>query len=331
MMSIVFGSVAMIMLILDAGTALQGASDGINLCIRSVIPSLFPFVLISIHLSGNLGGILLPFSGFLGKLCRIPEGSVGILLTGFLGGYPTGARTIRQAYESGQLSRADARRMLGFCNNAGPAFLFGILGPYFSDKLHLWLLWGIHILSAVLVAVLLPGGSSDGNRNAKFHRITIPEALEKAVKTMAIICGWVVLFRIIDTFLKRWALWRFPSTARVLISGILELTNGCVQLTDIDSEAVRFVLASIFLSFGGLCVGMQTASVTGSLGTGMYFPGKILQSCISLLLCGLLQPLVYPSSNLFWLFPLSIVFLALLLLFLRLRENNSSNFRLQGV
>lgn len=325
------GAAAMMILILDAGTALQGASEGIGLCVRSVIPSLFPFMILSIYLTGNLGDVSLPFSRYLRKACRIPVGSEGIFLTGLLGGYPTGARAVSQAYEAGQLGRADAQRMLGFCNNAGPAFLFGMLGSCFSNQTILWTLWGIHILSAMLVAIFLPGGTEDTIITAHTNRVTLPEALEKAVKTMAIICGWVVLFRVIDTFIDRWLCWMLPEFVQILFSGFLELTNGCIRLSDIDNEAMRFILACLFLNSGGLCVGMQTISVTKNLGTGMYFPGKILQSCISLLICGLIQPFLFPGFHLPWILPVGMMLSGVILLFLRIRENNSSNFRLQGV
>ena len=69
-----------------------------------------------------------------------------------------------------------------------------------------------------------------------------------------------------------------------------ELANGCYELELVGSSGLRFVLVSCLLAFGGLCVSMQTISVTGKLGIGLYFPGKVLQCCISIsiacILCG---------------------------------------------
>ena len=75
-----------------------------------------------------------------------------------------------------------------------------------------------------------------------------------------------------------------PDGLEVLVTGVLELSNGFVAAAKIPSEGMRFLFCSIFLSFGGLCVGMQTVSVMDQLGTGMYFPGKILQCFISVLI-----------------------------------------------
>ena len=43
-------SLGMLALILDGRTAIEGARQGIGLCLRTVIPSLFPFFVLSIHM-----------------------------------------------------------------------------------------------------------------------------------------------------------------------------------------------------------------------------------------------------------------------------------------
>ena len=91
---------------------------------------------------------------------------------------------------------------------------------------------------------------------------------------------------------------------------------------------MRFLLASVFLGFGGVCVGMQTVSVTGQAGldTGAYFPGKVLQAAISALLAYPAAMFLFPGSArfspLFILTPLLITIAVLLLL--KKRKNNSS-------
>lgn len=145
------------LLILDSKTALAGAQSGVELCIRTVIPSLFPFFLFSILLTTSLIGRRIPILRPVCRLCRIPGGAESILIAGFLGGYPVGAQCVSQAYRAGQLSHRDARRMLGFCNNCGPAFLFGMAAALFREWWAPWSLWGIHIFSALCVGVLIPG------------------------------------------------------------------------------------------------------------------------------------------------------------------------------
>lgn len=319
----------MLLLILDGKTALAGAQEGIALCIRTVIPSLFPFfVLSSVLVSTISAKWLRP----LGRLCGIPEGTEALLLVGFLGGYPTGAQCTAQAFHAGQISKGQAERMLAFCNNAGPSFLFGMIAPMFDKAYMAWLLWGIHILSAILVAVVLPKEDTSPVSVITLPQTTISQALSKAVHTMALVCGWVILFRVLITFLNRWILWLLPSGVQVLVCGLLELSNGCCALRSIENVGLRFIVCASMLAFGGLCVTMQTVSVTKGLSLRRYIPGKLLQTLFSALLACMLQLMLPDSVH----FSASILIIpamiaALYGIFLRKRKNNSSIPRAVGV
>lgn len=277
-------ALGLLLLILDTKTAVAGAYDGLMLCIRSVIPSLFPFFVLSGMLTGALIGADLKVLAPVGRLCRMPKGSESILLTGLLGGYPVGAQAISQAYDRGQLTRKDAQRLLGFCSNAGPSFLFGMVACKFTSVKFTWALWAIHIVSAILTGILLPGKSSNSVSVAKKEMPDFSASMQSSLKAMATVCGWVILFRCIIAFLQRWFLWLLPTDAQISVIGILELANGCVSLDSITNERIRFIVCSGILALGGACVAMQTASVTGKLGMGYYLYGKLLQCIISLML-----------------------------------------------
>lgn len=293
----VFSFLAMMVLILDSKTALSGAKDGVELCLYSVIPSLFPFFIFSVLLTSSLSGKNIKFLHPLGRLCGMPRGSESILVIGFLGGYPVGAQAIANAYEFDQISKETAHRLLGFCSNAGPAFLFGMLGAQFSSRTVPWVLWTIHIASALIVGMLLPGKDTDCCVLRSGQQITFPQAVERSLRTMANVCGWVIIFRVIIAVLNRWVMWLLPQAGQVLLSGILELSNGCISLQYLPLQGSRFIFAASMLSLGGLCVAMQTATAVGNMGTGMYFPGKILQCFISILLSCVAQPLLFNPSD----------------------------------
>lgn len=324
----IFAALGLLILILDSKTAVLGAQEGISLCLRSVIPSLFPFIMLSNLIAGGLCGTSSPLLGPLGRILGIPAGAEGIFLTGILGGYPTGAQVVHEAWKHGQLSASDARRMLGFCSNAGPAFLFGMLSPFFSSQKALWLLWGIHILSAVVAGMLLPGRSSGSVSPTSSARSSITAALKRSVAVMGYVCGWVVLFRVLFAFCSRWFLWLLPAEGQVTVYGLLELAGGCCSLSLVSDESVRFVICSGILACGGLCVTMQTASVTGALGLGQYLPGKLIQSICSLWLSSCV--VTWGSS---YFIPCSLVlpFLLGIWFFLRKKKNNSSIPVLIGV
>lgn len=286
-------SAGMLIMILDAGTALNGAAEGISLCVRSIIPSLFPFFVLSALLTNALFGIkiLRP----LRKLCGIPPGGESLLIVGLLGGYPTGAQNVAQAWKQGAITRSDAERMLGICSNMGPAFLFGIVATQFENHWTPWVLWGIHISSCLIVGAMIPGRSSNTVDLQHFEKISITDAVLRSIRAISSVCAWVILFRMLITFLQRWFGWLLPGDALVIISGLLELTNGCCSLNQIQDTSLRFIAASGICAFGGICVALQTASVSGGLGMKQYMTSKILQSVISIILAYIIvEPHIEP-------------------------------------
>lgn len=271
-------ALGMLTLILDSRTATQAASGGIELCIRAVIPSLFPFFLLSGFLTGNLQG-----GKWVAKLFRCPKSCGSLLLTGFLGGYPVGARLAAQEYHSRHITKDQAERLLLFCSQAGPSFLFGITGGQL-EKSHLaWLLWFILLLSALSVAWLFPGSSELLTKKIEDKKMSLTDAMYASIKAMAAVCGWVIIFSVLMAFLKRWLFWFLPESAQVLLCGLLELTNGSLMLDSVENPLLRFLIASVILNFGGLCVLMQTASVTEGLSLRRYILGKALQTGFSIL------------------------------------------------
>lgn len=274
-------AIGLLILILDGQTALAGMRLGIEVCTNTLVPSLFPFMVLSGIITGNVREKSGTLMKKLGQFCRIPEGAESVLLTGFLGGYPVGARNTVMLFNQGLITREDTRRMCVFCNNAGPSFLFGILMPLFSDASLILLLWIIQMLSSILLGHFLPGGSNRAMINQERDTTTVTEAVTGSIRVMGTVCAWVVLFRMVLEFLNNWVLFRLPPVLQVLFTGILELSNGCLALSSIEQEPLRFLIAGVILSFGGICICLQTASICPKDVRKGYYVGKIIHSLLS--------------------------------------------------
>lgn len=327
------GAIAMLLLILDSKTSVQGTTAGLELCIRTLIPSLFPFLVASALLTGALSGQALPIVSGLGRICGIPRGADSLLAVGILGGYPVGAECVAQSWKNGAISKDDAQRMLAFSNNAGPSFLFGIVGTMFSDRKTVWFLWVIHIISALAVGIVTGRQNNQQYQPMPCKPVSLPEALDRSVRTMGRICGWVMLFRLILAFLEKWVFWALTAETQVFLAGLLELSNGCILLDMIQSEGTRFTVAGMILALGGLCAAMQTVSVTAGLSLRYYFPGKLLQCAITVILCCVCQFLFPQDQRLRAPGMLVTACLTALLLGIRLRglKKSSSNPAIVGV
>lgn len=282
----------MLILILDSKLVVLSACAGIEMCLKSIIPALFPFLVMSGIITtcitikqGQKGSHFLNFLDF-------PNGAGYLLILGFLGGYPNGAQNVYQLYKARAIRKEDAEKLLPICNQAGPAFIFGILPFLFSAKWIPCILWIIQIISALLTSAFLPGKHQQAVKLGRDSNNSVVATLQSAVRTMGWICGWVVLFRIIIGFLEARLLMFLPIIPRVIIAGLLELTNGIFALNVVKNDFVRFILASVFLSFGGFCVILQTQSVAKDLNLKLYFGGKLLQLLIAALLSVIIYPLI---------------------------------------
>ena len=154
--ALIFCLLLMIFLLSDPKTASENVKNSISMCLFSLIPALFPFFVLSSLLCGM--GVSRTLSRVLSKPFRHVFGVSGDgalpLLLGFLGGYPTGVRTVCTQYASGQITKHEAQRLLLFTGNTGPAFIIGAagLGIFASVKAG-FILYAFHILSALIIGI----------------------------------------------------------------------------------------------------------------------------------------------------------------------------------
>ena len=293
---ILCAAAGIIILIFDAQTALPAAREGIELCIKSLIPSLFPFFVLSGLLTGNLTGFPSRWFSILEKWFHIPAGSGALVTIGFLSGYPVGAGNVCTALRNKQLSRNQAQRMASFCNNAGPAFLFGMVSQQFSHPRYVWLLWAIQIAGSFVLARISYLDDHPEGLCISSNSVTPVQAMNQAMHSIAAVCGWVILFKILLEYLRVWVLSMLPIPAEVAVTGLVELSNGCVALHKIQPEGIRFLVASMMLSYGGCCVCLQTCSICYELSPKEYIRDKLIQCAVCTSLAILLQP-AFPAEQ----------------------------------
>ena len=106
-----------------------GIKKGIILSLYSVIPSLLPFILITNYMYEKglcyyIGKLLYPLLNFFFK---VTINGAYIILVGFLSGYPIGAKVIGEMVSSGNISKAEGKYLITFCNNTSISFLINYI------------------------------------------------------------------------------------------------------------------------------------------------------------------------------------------------------------
>lgn len=282
-------------------------AHALELCTDILLPSLFPFLVLSSFLVSSAA--LMPLLSLLERpmhrLFCLPGCCSAAILLGAIGGYPIGARTVSELYTHRLCSKKDAERTLLFCNNAGPAFLIGVIGTkLLNDSAIGCLLYLIHVFSALLIGFLLKiKHCGPDNTPAKVsakadYTPLLPAFLQAVTGSFQIylnICAFVLLFSVILCLLQQSGLLHLflhtiPGDAALwngLICGTLELTSGADILTHSTHPRQLLLPALSFLcGWGGLSVQMQTIILLhdANLPVKRYLFSKIVQG----ILCALL-------------------------------------------
>ena len=230
-----------------------------------------------------------------------------------------GAKTVIALYESGGCKKIEAERLLAFCNNSGPAFIFGVVGAgvFSSGRIGL-LLYLAHTIASVLVGVIfrfhgtrrrfarrtsrVKDGAAQPPRGAANDKLFLPaftESIKTSFQTTLNICGFVIFFTVFIRLL--FLSGALPAAARTLgavlvplgfdaswaeylLTGVIEMTSGVWSLKDAAVPVASSVaMAAFMLGWAGLSVHTQVLSFIGESGLSArtYVAGKFLQGIFS--------------------------------------------------
>ena len=270
----VIAALAMGLLVFSKEVGL-GIRFGMERCATVLIPSLFPFMVLSIFLSlAEVSTVLARPLGWISERCFALPRDMGILvLLSFIGGYPVGARMVSSLYSQRRIEKETAERMLCFCVNAGPSFVISAVGAgMLQDKVA-----GVVLLCSQVCASLLVGIASARGAKVPRQRTKSPymapvpafvSAVAAAATSMLHLCGFAVLFAGANALLQAV---RIPGAisnllgleqqlVEIVLSGMLEVTGGCAAAAALGGGAGVGLVAA-FLSFGGLSVCFQVMAM----------------------------------------------------------------------
>lgn len=135
--------------------AISSARDGLVLWYQSVLPVLFPFMLLcSLILQLNLLDFLPP--GFYQPICRLfgcSHYGAFAMFSGFFCGFPMGAKITGDLLRQNKISRTEAKFLYGFVNNLSPGFILSYIAAEQLGDASL----GFSLLVPVLGSAILYG------------------------------------------------------------------------------------------------------------------------------------------------------------------------------
>ncbi len=282
---LIFGTtVALLVCFLFSGDALLDAGRGALLLVSgSILPSLFPFLVLSGLLSATIGSIPLPGGRFFKQAFGLPEEGLIPFLLGALCGFPIGVRITADLYRRGRITREEAVRLSALSANTGPAFaVAGVGSALFQDAAIGWGLYFLQLSTAVLLGILTrkPPRAAEEKRAPSFGPLpSLSSVLSEASLAMLGIAGTVIFFSTASALLTR----RLSPLIAAIVTAPLEIGTAAAAAARLPLAA-GIPLAAFSLSFSGISVLLQSAAFLKDAGlpTGPLAKRKLLQGLLSL-------------------------------------------------
>ncbi len=288
-------------------SCIDSALIGVNLVVKTIIPTIFPFSVIC-NLLISYDGVSL-YSKILGPIiCRplkLSKSSSFPIVASFLSGYPLGCKYCCELYSLGYIDKSEFERLLNIASNASPMFIIGSIGAAMLGdvKLGFILLIG-NYLSSIIVGILTINHTKTSssfkelpknNTNTNFGS-ALKSALDNGINTTLQVGAFVVLFSIIISIIKNntfisivfYNVEEFLNLPKYSIYGFflgsIEFTNGCKLITTLPlTLPFKLAIISFICSFSGLSVIAQISSFVYkyNISLAKYSFIKFIQGIIS--------------------------------------------------
>lgn len=249
---------------------------------ETMIPALFPMMLLSsiavdtgiaLHIGAVCNKRLFPF-------LKLSDPGCYCLITGFLFGFPMGAKTTSDMLQKGCISLKEAEFLISFINCIGPMYTIHLIHTYFKQYALWTLLTGLYIVPLCYGTFLRytiyrrhlfspkttkqPKQFTQENATLSFCD-ALYECIPKCGKSILMLGGYMILFQISFVPLKH-----FLQSLNIVTKSFypfLELTGGLLQLPP-DTTTLAQIL--FYATFGGACCFLQTYSFLHPAGLSMH-------------------------------------------------------------
>ena len=256
----------LILLFTDRASASALCMQALKQWYETMIPALFPMMLISSILvdtgfAQKIGKIL---NHTLLRFLRISDSGCYCLLTGFLFGFPMGAKTTADMIAKKAVTHEEAEYLLSFINCLGPMYTLNLIHKLFPAHDILTLLFGVYGLPffyGVFLRYTLHhktnfSPKTSETTNAQYINLidSLYECVPKCGRSILMLGGYMVLFQV--SFLT---MEHFLTSINVVTTAcypLLEVTGGFFLLP--QDTSLSWLL--FYTTFGGACCIIQTYS-----------------------------------------------------------------------
>jgi hypothetical protein len=256
--------------------------DGMRLAALVIIPSVFPFMIIS-----DLIACVVDFSAMrrLGRIFErifsINSAALGPALVGMIAGFPIGARMASELYRKGAISLRDAETVAAISSTPSLAFTVSGVGSAMLGDVGLGVILYLSvILSAVITGAFVRGDAAQSAAySPSLCHFDLLTSVESATRSSLGIIGVVTAFSVVSGLVRD-----LFGAAAAFILPFLELGGAAsfIASASIDGR-LRMALLGFALGFSGLSVHLQIrgALADTDIGYKRFFLMKLAEGVLT--------------------------------------------------
>lgn len=271
--------------------AADGVRNGIALCLEALIPTLYPFmILTNIYINSGLIEKTPTFVASLTEfLFKLPGECASVILFSMIGGLPIGAKMVQKLYTGKIISENQGQRMLYFCINPGPAFVISTVGYYILGRKEIGVLIYLSLvlssLTTGIISRFLSGEDEyckESCREKKSSVNFLQTSVSDASKSIIAISSWVIAFSCISEIINNL---NVSQMTKVFLQCIAEITNG----SRISAEYFSVPVIAGVIGFSGICAHFQIIDSVTALRMKYknFLVGRIVNGSIATVYCSL--------------------------------------------
>lgn len=255
--------IAVFALLTNAELCITAFYNGIVLWAVAVLPALMPFMVVSRLIVGNNLINSKKLNSITSKLFNSSSVSGQIFIMSLICGYPIGAKLTHELYEQKSIDSIQATKLAAFTQACSPLFIIGTIGIKLIGNIQIAIIILIcHYLATIINGLIYrkffiskylgEAKLSDG--------VTFSQSMSQAVNASLLVGGYIALFSVVIALVGSFSLIQTINNTAIVgvIYSLIEVTNGIAFIVKACDISVTLVLICGLVSFGGLCIIMQS-------------------------------------------------------------------------
>lgn len=319
--------------------AVESGKDGLLTWFNVVLPALLPFfigseILVGLGVVNFIGALLQPL---MKPIFNVPGDGAFPFAISVTSGYPVGAKVVSKLRLDNTITQTEAQRLISFCSTSGPLFMIGAVSIGMFNNVSIGPLIAIsHYLAAISVGLtfrfykrkekvikktkskkyfqyafkeLIRARQKDGRNIGTL----MGDAVKEGMNTMLMVGGFIILYSVIIRILHVTYIMDILSgfisstpfidlskeMVNAVLSGIIEMTNGCKNISLITSSSLisKVSMVSFLIGWSGFSIHSQSMTMLGKtdINNNLYMLSKALQGIFAYIYTHILYNLIFKN------------------------------------